>query len=398
MDRNVLLVNPFLANSSLNELWVAGQDGPLARRGLTWQHCMNLPAYALDTVKRPSITNARASTDANPNIHNRWRIGYTGLFFDPLGLRPFFDNIWTVSEQPGNYYNNTKPNIEMDAAISLLSSGPVWIADMAGLTNRTVAMQTCREDGLLLRPSRAITPIDAMFALAPSKGGTAPEDASNGGEVWATHSDLPRSAPALPPVLWNGTESVTSRAISPARDGLPPRGVARSYTVLAVDLQHAYSIKAHQLWPPSADGQTFVAARHAGASCASEDGDAAAAGCELQPFGGAGGAALGLVTGPGNSTTRAHSHVLWTVAPVESNGWALLGETAKIEWRSPQRVLQAAPPASAAAGGPGIQVRVAGSPGESVRLECVSPQLAVHSVVLKVGASGVADGVCGASE
>jgi len=168
MNYNILIVNEFLANSTLLEMWIAGQDQALSKRGLPWQHCMSLPAYTLDSVKRPSITNARATTDANPTIHNRWRLAYTALFYDPLALRPFFDNIWTTMDQPGNYYNSTKPNIELDAAITTLSTGPVWIADKIGLTNRTVTMKTCRADGLLLRPSRAITPIDAMFALPPS--------------------------------------------------------------------------------------------------------------------------------------------------------------------------------------------------------------------------------------
>jgi hypothetical protein len=386
MDLTALLTTAFLENSTLLELWHAGQDAAASKRGLPWQQCMNLPAYALDALKRPSVTNARGTNDANPNIPDRWRLAYTSLFFWPVGVRPFMDNIWTTAVQPGNFYNMDRPNTELETGIAVLSAGPVWLGDKPGLTNASLANMTCRADGLLLSPSRPLTPIDAMFALNQSRGGIAPADADAGAEVWACHSDSPLSRASVLPdraeahspfKKWQGTTDAPDSGGSAAH---------RSYTVLGVDLEHAFNLSVTQLWPPPSDtSQEFLASRHSRHCSANQ----AVADCGVGIIGGPDATELRMQTGRGNTTWGQHGFEYWTVTPVLSNGYALLGEVAKFARLSPKRFASISVGTSG-----GIQVQLLGMPAEAVRVQCVAPSGVVGEVVIVVQEAGTGSGVC----
>ena len=51
----------------------------------------------------------------------------------------------------------------MQALVATLSGAMVGVMDGNGLVNRTRALQTCRADGLLLKPDRPATAVDACF-------------------------------------------------------------------------------------------------------------------------------------------------------------------------------------------------------------------------------------------
>src|SRR6185437_3099293 len=70
-------------------------------------------------------------------------------------------------------------NCELQSLVSTLSAGPVGPGDRVGMTNRSLVMRTCRSDGMLLKPDRPATPIDASFL----------SDGRNG-EVWETSSEV----------------------------------------------------------------------------------------------------------------------------------------------------------------------------------------------------------------
>jgi len=108
-----------------------------------------------------------------------------------LGLPrlPFY----TLSVQNGCIYDwgCFEPNPEMETTIAALSAGPVGPSDMIGRLNKSThpsfsikllqerlnvlqyhiarIMQTCREDGLLLKPDRPATPLDAVFSSQVSR-------------------------------------------------------------------------------------------------------------------------------------------------------------------------------------------------------------------------------------
>ena len=54
-------------------------------------------------------------------------------------------------------------NAATHALMSLLSMASVTFSDPAGESNKTLLMQLCREDGVLLKPDRPATAIDAQF-------------------------------------------------------------------------------------------------------------------------------------------------------------------------------------------------------------------------------------------
>lgn len=63
--------------------------------------------------------------------------------------------------------------------------GPVGPGDKIGLMNRTLIMKSCNDEGLLLKPSKPATAIDAQiygkalgFAYGPN------------GEVWSTYTKI----------------------------------------------------------------------------------------------------------------------------------------------------------------------------------------------------------------
>lgn len=131
----------------------------------------------------PAITNARASEDDFPTSGNRWNIAMTAMLMRALDVGPFFDDIWTRADQPGNPYGVPSNNIRLRTFVSTLSGGPVGISDGVNLTDAELIMRSCRDDGVLLKPSKPIVPLDAHFMPA-NQGGVA------AGNIWNTHSQV----------------------------------------------------------------------------------------------------------------------------------------------------------------------------------------------------------------
>lgn len=52
-------------------------------------------------------------------------------------------------------------------------------SDKIGYANRTLIMQTCRDDGLLLKPDKPATSIERTFGETPPQG-----------EMWTTYSNI----------------------------------------------------------------------------------------------------------------------------------------------------------------------------------------------------------------
>ncbi len=137
------------------DTWMQQLDDAAAGQGLTLQLCMPGAAHLLDSVDRKSVTTTRTSTDYRLDVSKEsyWPQFHTvNMVASALGLLPFKDNFQS-SEKHG----------EAEALISALSAGMVGIGDGLGQVKRDIVMRTCREDGLLLKPDRPATPLDAMF-------------------------------------------------------------------------------------------------------------------------------------------------------------------------------------------------------------------------------------------
>ena len=139
---------------------------------------MDIPSAAMQSLRLPAITNARASEDNFPGGNSgqapawqqgRWKIAYASLFYSALDLAPFMDVVWTTDTEAGNPYNATRNNVELQFMLSALGNGPLGIGDGIGDSNRTRIMQAVEADGTLRKALQPLTPIDAMFG-DPSLG------------------------------------------------------------------------------------------------------------------------------------------------------------------------------------------------------------------------------------
>lgn len=64
-----------------------GMNDAAMELGQPIQYCMVLPNEIMNTLKLPAVTNARASEDNFPTNNDRWKIGYTSLFYGAVAIR-----------------------------------------------------------------------------------------------------------------------------------------------------------------------------------------------------------------------------------------------------------------------------------------------------------------------
>eukprot|EP01047_Picozoa_sp_COSAG01_P042618 COSAG01_NODE_3731_length_5755_cov_6.626414_5_plen_387_part_00 len=359
----------------------------LSRDRVGWpriRYCMDLPSFALASVELDAVTSARASTDNfpsaedGPHAHWRWKIGYGSLLYSVLGLQSFMDVIWTNAVQPGNVANHGLPsnrtNIELQATVAALASGPVGLGDGPALTNATLAMKLCREDGRLLHPSRPATPIDKMFHLSVRPTGESTE-------VWSALSLIPGGHDRAAPGKW--------------------------WMVLAVDLSEEFALEVADLsgvdateieeeliaWqlqdPRCMDGAPPTSCLHA---FGSSRGTTQQRQRQRRPN-----ATLSLSThGASPRAFSEHHWATWSVGRRCNSGWALLGERHKIVAVSPARFARvqciegsATTSAGGAPRGGGLQLGLVGAPEEAVELLIVAPDR-LKAVVVKLGLLGTA--------
>lgn len=137
------------------EQWMGAIHDAARDRGLTVQLCMAGPAHLLDSIDRPAATTIRTSIDYHAEMSKLlfWPQFHTvNLLASALGVWPFKDN-----------FRTTEARGEQEALISILSAGMVGPSDEIGKVDAALILKTCRADGLLLKPDRPATPIDAMF-------------------------------------------------------------------------------------------------------------------------------------------------------------------------------------------------------------------------------------------
>jgi len=89
------------------------------------QLCMDLPSDALLSTQLPRLTNARASEDDFPGTDSRWTSASVRCCTLRWGLRPFYDDTWSVEYQPGSPYGPGAKEtfVEVSVIIATLSTG-----------------------------------------------------------------------------------------------------------------------------------------------------------------------------------------------------------------------------------------------------------------------------------
>lgn len=155
------LVECFLGVRGLREepgrarAWQEGIDAAAARRGITLQWCMATPADFCVAAGLDQVTSIRTSGDhgyiATPEMLWAWFL-YTNALARALGLTPFKDVFFSSGE-----------HAEVEALLSVLSTGPVGVGDALGKADPVVVARTCRADGVLVKPDLPIAAVDRAF-------------------------------------------------------------------------------------------------------------------------------------------------------------------------------------------------------------------------------------------
>ncbi|MGB3412563.1 MAG: hypothetical protein WBA45_15360 [Microthrixaceae bacterium] len=144
--------------------WQEGIDRAARDRGITLQWCMGTPADFAQTTTLTQVTSVRTCGDHGyiATAGQLWAwFCTTNALARSLGLMPFKDVFRADPEVAGD-------NGPVEALLSSLSTGPVGLGDRVGRMDPALAMQTCRADGLLIKPDVPVAAVDASMLGAPA--------------------------------------------------------------------------------------------------------------------------------------------------------------------------------------------------------------------------------------
>lgn len=186
-------------------LWLKAMSDAADSENVTVQYCMALPRHLLQSASFPRVTQARASHDygqSRKDDSEQWSgTGLSAMLYWALGILPFKDDFWSETQEPGNHYQATEADPELQTLVSSLLAGPVGPSDAIGWLNRTRVMQTCRDDGILLKPHHPAMNLDSTYTAAlQSSTPTTVLNADGIPHVWGTTMSANFSAAAVPPL------------------------------------------------------------------------------------------------------------------------------------------------------------------------------------------------------
>ncbi|KAL4219038.1 hypothetical protein ACF0H5_021621 [Mactra antiquata] len=183
LNRQTMYLSSLHTSLTLGTQWLTQMGQAAQENGLTIQYCMAMSRHALQSIEIPAVTQARVSDDFLFKAREQWRIGETSIFANAINVRPYKDTFWTTSVQPQNRYGKESKYPGLESVVSSLTRGPVGPGDKIGYTNKTLLMRCCRQDGLLLRPSRPALATDKQLMMKAF--GQSPNV-----EIWTTNSRI----------------------------------------------------------------------------------------------------------------------------------------------------------------------------------------------------------------
>lgn len=122
--------------------------------------------------------------------NGQWDTGRTAMLAHATGIAPSKDNFWSTQFQPGTHYDGghaNEPYSRLQAASIITTGGPVAPSDKIGYSNKELIMSLCTKDGTLLTPDRPATDIDAYFTFQAFGKGV-------NGHIFSTYSQLSEDA------------------------------------------------------------------------------------------------------------------------------------------------------------------------------------------------------------
>lgn len=352
------------------EAWLAGMHAAALEQEMSVQYCMALPSDLLASLHFPAVTNYRASDDYAGSSVTNFNLQTSSLLGYALALRPSKDVFFTTDNAPENPYirrlNSRHPTVpgvdlELNALIATLSTGPVAIGDGPGRTDRELVMRSCRQDGLLLQPVKPVTAIDAHYdGREVPAGGLA---AAGHAQIWTTYSEL----------VLHRSGQVPSQFIY--------------HTLLSIDVDGPFAVDPRRDFFPGFDTRSTAPGGsghlyrwdYNRMKCANGT-DAVASGCVLQ--------SLPKIDDRVRPILPFDSHrwSLLHVLPELPGGWVFLGDCSKWVPTASKRF----PSIRVTEGG--LLVTVEGAVGERLELTAITPARRVE--VIDVLCSGEEQSVC----
>jgi hypothetical protein len=200
----ILLQHDYLSDYEGNAVMMSGIDKmkiyfrnmakALADKGIDIQYCMALPRNIMESTENPVMVSLQASEDHhvpmaephpqpdNPDNHDPffWKhMVFTSAFYGAVGIWPSRDNIQTIAD----------PNAFEDTLVANLLGGSIQLGHRIGECNFDLLRHTYREgDGLVLKASRPIVPIDRCYQSGCALGYT---QSDLGGKSWYYVLSLP---------------------------------------------------------------------------------------------------------------------------------------------------------------------------------------------------------------
>ncbi|KAJ9459555.1 hypothetical protein DIPPA_32060 [Diplonema papillatum] len=169
--------------------WLMQMGEAAYKHDINIQYCMPYPRHALQSLEIKQVSQMRVSDDYVPGGNKpppNWNLGGSSILAHALAIRPFKDNYWTTSIEPGSSQGNTtNPDTPRHSAVATLTAGPVTPGDGAMYQNTSLIMKSTKADGRLLHPNRPCTYSDAMIRQKAGLITTGPQ-----GHVWTTYSTV----------------------------------------------------------------------------------------------------------------------------------------------------------------------------------------------------------------
>jgi hypothetical protein len=189
MNHQTIDFIPTRQDINLGRQWLIQMGKAAEQFNINIQYCMSLPRHALQALEIDRVTQARVSDDYYVHVVHKipqWKIGISSMLAHALGMAPFKDSFWSNEIQPDAPYKSTarEPLPDREILIATLSTGPVAFADGINYINRERIMRCCRQDGLILKPSKPLTMVDLLISdWATNKG-------ISQGELYSTQTIL----------------------------------------------------------------------------------------------------------------------------------------------------------------------------------------------------------------